>query len=577
MKLGRVFTWLDPVVLASLYLASKLITDPSFATSEGLYPLIEIGIVYGPVLLFRFQNRLWQYASINDIADYVKIIFIYVLGFIYIIVFDRSITEYVVLVIGSGLYLFISRFYLRFAEVLRPRKKRTNVIVYGAGDGGNIVYKESFSKMNIIGFIDDNQALIGSQLHSLPVYSYNDLPELIQTHDVKEVIIAIPSLSQVAQLKKAKELLQFGIRVRVLSSIEEMKGDVSRLSTKQIQIEDVLGRDVVTLDQEEMPLHLQGKRVLITGAGGSIGSELARQVIRYDIEQLVLLDQYENNLYDLEQSLKRSHPNKSSMIKPVIANVQDRERLEEVIKLFQPHILFHAAAHKHVPLMEDAPDEAIKNNVFGSFNVLSLADIHGVDQVVVISTDKAVNPTNVMGATKRVVELMMQGFAKTSKTKFSAVRFGNVLGSHGSVIPLFEAQIAAGGPVTVTDEQMKRYFMTIPEACQLILESAIDAKGGEIFVLDMGEPIKILDLAKQMIRLAGYEPYQEIEITITGLRPGEKLFEELLLDESTAMKTARDKIFVEKPTNESIDLTKIMDIKYVRTLVDSIKAKGIKV
>ena len=574
MKLGRVFTWLDPVVLSSLYLASKLITDPSFATSEGLYPLLEIGIVYGPVLLFRFQNRLWQYASINDIKDYLKILGVYVAGFSIVIFFERSFIEYLILSGGSLVYLFIGRFYLRFAAELRSGKQRSSVLIYGAGDGGNLVYKESFAKMNVIGFIDDDPVRQGSQLHSLPVFAASQVEQIIHNYDVKEIIIAIPSLSKVEQFRKAKELLALGIRVRLLSSLEDMNGDVSRLSTKQIQIEDVLGRDVITLDQAELPNYLKDKRILVTGAGGSIGSELARQLIQYDIKELVLLDQYENNLYELDQSLRRTHPDKKEILKPVIANVQDRQRLEELFNTLTPEILFHAAAHKHVPLMEDAPEEAIKNNVFGSYHVLSLADQYKVEQVIVISTDKAVYPTNVMGATKRVVELMMQAFAKQSKTKFSAVRFGNVLGSHGSVIPLFEAQIAAGGPVTVTDEKMQRYFMTIPEACQLILQSALEAEGGEIFVLDMGEPIQIIDLAKQMIRLAGYEPYLEIDIQITGLRPGEKLFEELLLDEASAIKTSRDKIFVEKPTQETIELPKVLDVSYVKALVDSIKQRG---
>jgi FlaA1/EpsC-like NDP-sugar epimerase len=289
------------------------------------------------------------------------------------------------------------------------------------------------------------------------------------------------------------------------------------------------------------------------------------------VKQLILLDQFENNLYTLDQSLRRYYPAKADVFLPLIASVQDALRIDEIIQTYRPNIIFHAAAHKHVPLMESSPQEAIKNNVFGSFHVMQAAIKHQVPQVVVISTDKAVNPTNVMGATKRVVEIMMQLFAATSTTTvLSAVRFGNVLGSQGSVVPLFEAQIAAGGPVTITDPEIKRYFMTIPEACQLILQSSLDASSGDIFVLDMGEPIKIIDLANQMIRLAGFEPGVDIQIQTVGLRPGEKMFEELLLDASNVTSTKRDKIYVEHPMTHDVSLHQLLDMTYVQSMVQSI-------
>jgi FlaA1/EpsC-like NDP-sugar epimerase len=409
------------------------------------------------------------------------------------------------------------------------------------------------------------------RLHGKRIYPSSAIAALIKGLSINEVVIAIPSLSRITLVQLAAKMLSYGVKVSTMSLLEEMNHDASRLKTQAIKIEDVLGRAPLAFLDSDISKHVESQVVLITGAGGSIGSELARQLAKYSVKQLILLDQFENNLYTLDQSLRRYYPAKADVFLPLIASVQDALRIDEIIQTYQPNIIFHAAAHKHVPLMESSPQEAIKNNVFGSFHVMQAAIKHQVPQVVVISTDKAVNPTNVMGATKRVVEIMMQLFASTSTTTvLSAVRFGNVLGSQGSVVPLFEAQIAAGGPVTITDPEIKRYFMTIPEACQLILQSSLDASSGDIFVLDMGEPIRIIDLANQMIRLAGFEPGVDIQIQTVGLRPGEKMFEELLLDASNVTSTKRDKIFVEHPMTHDVSLHQLLDMTYVQSLVQSI-------
>lgn len=343
-----------------------------------------------------------------------------------------------------------------------------------------------------------------------------------------------------------------GIKTRVLPSTEEIIEKQGAMnSLRDVEIEDLLGRDAVKLDNKNINSLIKEKTVLVTGGGGSIGSELCRQIIKYNPKKLIILDIYENNLYDIELELKSNYP--KSKIEAIVGSVRDKKRLENVFEEFKPELVFHAAAHKHVPLMEDNPLEAVKNNVFGTYNVVNCADKYNAERFVLISTDKAVNPTNIMGASKRVCEMIIQAKNKVSKTEYAAVRFGNVLGSNGSVIPLFKKQIANGGPVTVTHKDITRFFMTIPEAVALILQAMTYAKGGEIFVLDMGEPVKIYDLALSLIKLSGYEPEVDIPIKVTGLRPGEKLYEELLMEEEGLSATKHNKIFVSKPMYMEIE------------------------
>ena len=332
---------------------------------------------------------------------------------------------------------------------------------------------------------------------------------------------------------------------------EIINGTVGITNIRDVELEDLLGRESINLDMNEISRYISNKVVMVTGGGGSIGSELCRQIVKFNPSELILVDIYENNAYDIQNELLRmcAVPN----LKVLIASVRDKKRMEDIFKEHKPNIVFHAAAHKHVPLMEDSPGEAIKNNVFGTLNMVELADTYGIEKFVLISTDKAVNPTNVMGATKRLCEMIVQAKSKESKTEFAAVRFGNVLGSNGSVIPLFKKQISEGGPVTVTHPEIRRYFMLIPEAVQLVIQASAYAKGGEIFVLDMGRPVKIYDLACDLIKLSGFEPYKDIDIEITGLRPGEKLYEELLMDEEGLRETAHKKIFIGKPNYEKFD------------------------
>ena len=566
MNRRRSFVIVDPVVLLLISLISLFLLTGD-TTNGVLYAFVFLG----PIIVFSFQQRLWRYASIDDVWDFLKVITPF-LSSIPLLWFLNWL-ELPYLIIG-GLsigYLFLSRFGFRLFATKIQSRSNNRVLIYGAGDGGDLAFKELSFKKQIVAFVDDDESKRAFRLHGKPIYPSSMIPSLMDALNINEVVIAIPSLPRITLVQLAAKMLAYGVKVSTMSLLEEMNHDASRLKTQSIKIEDVLGRAPLNFLDTDIATKVEGKVVLITGAGGSIGSELARQLAKYSFKQLILLDQFENNLYTLDQSLRRYYPAKAEQFLPLIASVQDAARIDQIIETYQPDLILHAAAHKHVPLMETSPQEAIKNNIFGSFHVMQAAINQGVAQVVVISTDKAVNPTNVMGATKRVVEIMMQLFAsKSTSTVFSAVRFGNVLGSQGSVVPLFEAQIAAGGPVTITDPDIQRYFMTIPEACQLILQSSLEAKSGDIFVLDMGEPIKIIDLANQMIRLAGFEPGVDIQIKTVGLRPGEKMFEELLLDASRVTSTKRDKIFVEHPMTHDVQLDQLLNMSYAQRLVQSI-------
>ncbi len=425
------------------------------------------------------------------------------------------------------------------------------LLIVGAGESATIMLRDMTNNDNlnyyVVGFVDDDPHKRHARINGIYVLGdRNDIVKICRKHKVDEILISIPS----AAAKDRREIIEIcnetPCAVKILPSIDQaIRGGRLHQSVRKVQIEDLLERDPIKLDNKKISDYIAGKVVLVTGGGGSIGSELCRQIMKFSPTRLIVFDIYENNAYDLQMELNRKYPDHKPEV--VIGSVRDKKRLEEVFNEYRPSIVFHAAAHKHVPLMEDSPGEAVKNNVFGTLNVAQCADRFGVKRFVMISTDKAVNPTNVMGATKRVCEMLVQGMQNNSKTQFAIVRFGNVLGSNGSVIPLFKKQIEQGGPVTVTDPRITRFFMTIPEAAQLVLQAAGYAKGGEIFVLDMGEPVKIYDLAKNLIRLSGYRPEIDIPIEFCGLRPGEKLYEELLMNEEGLTKTTHEKIFIGKP------------------------------
>mgnify|MGYP000127313412 FL=1 len=439
----------------------------------------------------------------------------------------------------------------KYGNQEKTKVKAKNLLIIGAGMGAReiiITIKNSMrDRYNIVGIIDDNKNKLNHYILGIKVIGTRyEIPRFAKEYEVDEIFFAINKIDAVSRRKILEICQETGVKTRVLPTTEEVIDRQGAMnSLRNVQIEDLLGRDPIELDNKNIKNLIKDKTILVTGGGGSIGSELCRQIIKYKPQNLVILDIYENTLYDIERELEADYP--TANIKAIIGSVRDKERLEEVFNKYKPNVVFHAAAHKHVPLMETSPLEAIHNNVFGTYNVVNCADKFGVEKFVLISTDKAVNPTNIMGASKRVCEMIVQTKNKTSKTDFVAVRFGNVLGSNGSVIPLMKKQIEKGGPVTVTHKEITRYFMTIPEAVQLILQAVTYAKGGEIFVLDMGEPVKIYDLAVSLIRLMGYEPNVDIPIIITGLRPGEKLYEELLMAEEGLVSTKHDKIFITQP------------------------------
>ena len=431
------------------------------------------------------------------------------------------------------------------------KKAAKRIMIVGAGTSGSVILKEMTTSSLVNGcvvcFVDDDKNKAGKFLNGVPVAgNRNDIPRLAVEYKIDEIYIAIPS----ASAKERKAIIEIcretGCQVKILPGIYQLiNGEVSIAKLRNVEIEDLLGRDPIRVNLDEIMGYVSGKVVLVTGGGGSIGSELCRQVASHGPKQLIIFDIYENNAYDIQLELKEKYPDLDLVV--LIGSVRNTHRIETVFEKYRPDIVYHAAAHKHVPLMEDSPNEAIKNNVFGTYKTAKAADKYGTSRFVLISTDKAVNPTNIMGASKRMCEMVVQMMNARSKTDFVAVRFGNVLGSNGSVIPLFKKQIEQGGPVTVTHPDIIRYFMTIPEAVSLVLQAGAYARGGEIFVLDMGEPMKILDLAKNLIRLSGYTPDVDIPIVFTGLRPGEKLYEELLMNEEGMQDTPNKLIHIGKP------------------------------
>lgn len=539
--------------------------------------------------MLRLYSSLWSYAGALEMMYVVSAC-----------VLDAIINAAVILIrnwgdmfpvprsfyVLYGIFLFIlvmgCRYSYRGLRVLRNMHRvgvyRRNVLVIGAGDAGNQIIKEisnsRYVRKKVVGVIDDDRNKIGNYIHGAKVVGdRNDILAKVQELHVHEIIIAMPSANQ----KQIKEILDIckgtGCTLKRLPGIYQLvNGDVSVSKLKDVDVNDLLGRDPVSVDLQSIMDYVSGKVIMVTGGGGSIGSELCRQIAAHKPKQLIIVDIYENTTYDVQNELKVKFPELNLVV--LIASVRNTNRMNWIFEHYKPEIIYHAAAHKHVPLMEDSPNEAIKNNVLGTWKIVQAADRYGVKKFVMISSDKAVNPTNIMGASKRICEMIIQTYNRRSKTDFVAVRFGNVLGSNGSVIPLFKKQIERGGPVTVTHPDIVRYFMTIPEAVSLVLQAGAYAKGGEIFVLDMGEPIKILDLAKNLILLSGHKPDEDIHIVFTGLRPGEKLYEEMLMDEEGLQDTANKLIHIGKPIelDEEKFMQQLEDLKeYVVTEPDDIR------
>ncbi|MEW9123449.1 MAG: nucleoside-diphosphate sugar epimerase/dehydratase [Thermotaleaceae bacterium] len=505
-------------------------------------------------------RSLWLYASIEELVSVVvssiagmSIIYI---GSLFLEVhlptsfYILTCLLNMILVGGSRLgYRVLRKAKIAFAYGYSTDSKR--VLIIGGGKAGAMMIKEMRSNPQInknpVAVLDDDRSKYRKHIHGVPVLGTRlDILRVVEEKKIDEILIAIPT----ARKTEIRELIRLckhtKCKLRTLPGIYELiDGQVDIKKIRDVDIEDLLGREPIRINLDEVSQYLANEVILVTGGGGSIGSELCRQIAGYRPKQLLLLDIYENNAYDIQNELSKKH--KDLDLKVIIASVRDRKRMDQIFSTYRPTVIFHAAAHKHVPLMEANPTEAIKNNVFGTLNVAQLADKYNAKRFVLISTDKAVNPTNIMGATKRMAEMIIQGMDKHSKTEYVAVRFGNVLGSNGSVIPLFKKQIAEGGPVTVTHPDIIRYFMTIPEAVQLVIQAGAMAGGGEIFVLDMGEPVKIADLARDLIKLSGFEPDEDIKIEFTGLRPGEKLYEELLMAEEGLQGTKHDKIFIGAP------------------------------
>ena len=512
-------------------------------------------------LCFRLYSSIWAFVSTSEVFRIAGAYLVLAVIGTLVFRFDGFLMPRSSMVMGY-LLSFAMTVLIRFSYRLWRTAQRQlshmahanglkNVMLIGAGDAGRALAMEFLSsdyvKDHLSCVIDDNPVKLNKRLCGVPIVGNRyDIPAMAKQYKISKIIFAIPS----CPAKMRKEILDIctttGCEVQMLPGIYQMvNGEVSVSKLRQVDPQDLLGRDPIQVNLEEIFGYIHGKTVLVTGGGGSIGSELCRQIAGAEPEMLIIFDIYENNAYDIQQELRRNFPELN--LEVLIGSVRNTSRVDWVVGHYRPDLIFHAAAHKHVPLMEDSPNEAIKNNVFGTYKVASAAAKYGVRRFVLISTDKAVNPTNIMGASKRLCEMVIQMMDRRSKTEFVAVRFGNVLGSNGSVIPLFKKQIAAGGPVTVTHPDIIRYFMTIPEAVSLVLQAGYYAKGGEIFILDMGEPVKIDTMARNMIRLSGYEPDVDIKVVYTGLRPGEKLYEELLMKEEGLQETANRLIHIGKP------------------------------
>ena len=509
--------------------------------------------------VFRLYHSLWQYASIAEVYRIAEAcITVEVVHFLSNKMVGNMLPRSCYF--NAAIYLIIaicaSRFMYRMIRTVlnkyRNIKTSNNVMIIGAGEATNVIMREIQSSSylansNIACIIDDDRRKVGKYIRGVKVIGTRDkIKEAAKLYDIDEIIFAIPSASNEVKRDILNICKETDCTLKILPGVYQMvDGEVNVDSIRNVDVLDLLGRDPIEVDIESIMGYVKDKVIMVTGGGGSIGSELCRQLVSHKPKQLIIFDIYENNAYDIQQELKRNYPELDLVV--LIASVRNTKRMDLIFDKYRPEIVYHAAAHKHVPLMEDSPNEAVKNNVLGTWKVVQAADKYNVKRFVMISTDKAVNPTNIMGATKRICEMIIQTYNNRSKTEYVAVRFGNVLGSNGSVIPLFKKQIEAGGPVTVTHPDIIRYFMTIPEAVSLVLQAGAYAKGGEIFVLDMGEPVKIVDLARNLILLSGHKPDEDIQIVFTGLRPGEKLYEEMLMKEEGMQETANKLIHIGKP------------------------------
>ena len=599
MKLIRKYRAMILYIIDIMIINISYIISAFLLVNNHIEKLQYVQLLYNTVVLSLFVylvtfNILDVYRNITRFEngiDYIKYIGLSIFsGAIVILIkflFKAPLMGYKEIVFATILiavaivsYRVIIRFLLNeINPIEKERTERKNLLIIGAGEAANEIIKTVKNTMkgyyNIVGLIDDNPNKMNYAISGIKILgTRDDIAEICKQYKVDVIFFSISNIDN----KNKKEILNIcqetGVKIRVLPSVADIIKNKSLLQNlRDVEIEDLLGREPIILANENIGELIKGKSILVTGGGGSIGSELCRQIAKFNPSRLIIFDIYENNLYNIEMELKQNHYDEKFEIVAIVGSVRDKKRLEQVFKKYNPYLVFHAAAHKHVPLMEVSPLEAIKNNVFGTYNVANYADKYSVKRFILISTDKAVNPTNIMGATKRMCEMIIQAFNQKSKTEFAAVRFGNVLGSNGSVLPLFKKQISAGGPVTVTHKEITRFFMTIPEAVSLVLQAMSYAKGGEIFVLDMGEPVKIYDLAVSLIKLSGLEPNVDIPIEITGLRPGEKLYEELLMSEEGLQTTAHNKIFIGKPS----DITYEQMLKKLGKLEEIIQNENISV
>ncbi|MFT4144731.1 MAG: nucleoside-diphosphate sugar epimerase/dehydratase [Mobilitalea sp.] len=541
-------------------------------------------------IIFKTYNSLWRYARSEE---YLMMFLAGISGFVLFEVLNSLLLDSYIPILYSFIayaVAFLCMVLMRMSYRLYRRgiiKRSINnqipLAIIGANEHSEKLLEElknnPDSKYQVSFFIDDDKEQIGKRIHKVLIKGpINQLEELLRESQIREVVIAMPSLSVQRRCEILSICTSVQCRVRILpdtlSFLMEEKTDSYWNNVREVNVEELLGREPVKLNDEEIGAFLHKKIVMVTGGGGSIGSELCRQIAKARIKKLIIVDIYENNAYDIQQELHQIYKNKLKL-KVEIASVRDEKKVNQLVKYHRPNIIFHAAAHKHVPLMEDCPEEAIMNNIFGTYHMVQAANRYGVDKFVLISTDKAVNPTNIMGASKRFCEMILQGMKEKSKTEFVAVRFGNVLGSNGSVIPLFQKQIARGGPVTITDKRIVRYFMTISEAVQLVLEAGAMANSSEVYVLDMGEPVKIIDLAENLIRLSGHVPYTQIPIIETGLRPGEKLYEEMLQKSEELIATKNHKIYIERQSDISMrDIEK--KLRILRKALQSKSKNNIK-
>ncbi|MBO4251251.1 MAG: polysaccharide biosynthesis protein [Clostridia bacterium] len=557
------FITIDVLIVCLSYLLAIALTEISLfnaCLSEWWYLVIAVFTATVINQVCGLHKRIWRYAGLTDAIRLLAAcgLQICVFGIIGAISVNYKLNWIVVCAMIYTVALLGSRFSIKMIDMLEtaaktvsPKNSLPRVMVIGAGSAGSLIINELRNSDKIsmlpVCFLDDDPKKLGREINGVKVVGkISEVEKFANEYRVDRILVAMPSVDRKIIKNIIVECQKTKCKIQALPGLYQlMTGDVSVSDIKDVEVADLLGREQVKVDLDEIMGYIENKVVMVTGGGGSIGSELCRQIATHNPKELVIVDIYENNAYDIQQELKRKHPELNLTTR--IASVRDKVKIDALFNELKPEIVFHAAAHKHVPLMEDSPNEAVKNNVGGTFNVADAAGRYGAKKFILISTDKAVNPTNIMGATKRLCEMIVQTMDKKYATNFVAVRFGNVLGSNGSVIPLFAKQIAEGGPVTITHKDIVRYFMTIPEAVSLVLQAGAYAKGGEIFVLDMGEPVKIYDLAVNMIRLSGLEPYRDIDIKVTGLRPGEKLFEERLMAEEGLQTTANKMISIGKP------------------------------